>query len=148
MLHIIEGGTLHPVIASQTTLESHSNRIGHLEPLHPEHSMKRIKILLSHIRDKKNLKIGTLYFLWFNVSRQFFVRFFIQYFKTIICFIWFNVSRLFLSPTHKKLFVFPFSLFTSTHLYIHVHSPSCHPISNTLKPKTMSFTFNISMIST
>ena len=39
MLHITEGGTLHPVIASQTTLESHSNRIGHLESLHPKQTV-------------------------------------------------------------------------------------------------------------
>ena len=103
---------------------------------HVVHSMKRIEIFLNHIRDKNKFKIRTLYFLWFNVSRLLFVTFFIQCFKITISFIWFIVLRFFLSLTHKKLFAFLFTLFTSTLLYTHAHkNPSCHFISNTLKQK-------------
>ena len=109
---------------------------------HVVHSMKIIEILLEI---RANLKIETFYFLWFNVSRLLFVTFFIQCFKVIICFIWFKFLRIFLSLTYKKLFAFSFILFTSTLLYTHVHNPSCHPISNTLRQKTMSFTFNLSI---
>ena len=84
---------------------------------------------------RTNLKVETLYFLWFNVSRLIFVTFCIQCFKTTIYFIWFNVSRLFISLTHTKLFAFPFITFTFTPLYTHVHSLSYHPISNTLRKK-------------
>ena len=108
---------------------------------HMAHSMKRIEILL---KIRTNLKIETLYFFWFNVSKLLFISFFIQCFKTTICFIWFNVSRIFLSLTYKKLFAFPLTLFTSTPLYTHVHNPSCYPISNTLRQKIMSFTFSVS----
>ena len=38
------------------------------------------------------------------------------------------VSRLFLPLTHKKLFVFPFTLLTSTPLCTHAHSPWLHVI--------------------
>ena len=82
-----------------------------------------------------NLKIETLYFLWFNVSRLLFVTFFIQYFKATISFIWFNFLRFFLSFTHKKLFAFLFTLITSTALYTHAYNPSCHLISNMLIQK-------------
>ena len=111
---------------------------------HVAHSMKRIEILLSHIKNKNKFKIWTFYFFWFNVSRLLFVTFFIQYFKTTICFIWFNISRFFLSLTHTKLFTFPLTIFTSTPLYVDAHSHSCNPISHTLQPKMMSFTFNFS----
>ena len=77
----------------------------------------------------------TLYFLWFNVSRLIFDTLCIQYFKTTIYFNWFNVSRPSISHTHKKLFAFPFILFTFTPLYTHVHNLSYHPISNTLRKK-------------
>ena len=87
----------------------------------------------------------TFYFLWFNVSRLIFVIFCIQYFKTTIYFISFNVSRRSIFHTHKKLFAFPFIIFTFTPLYTHVHSLSYHPISNTLRKKMMSFSFNLSM---
>ena len=109
---------------------------------HMAHSMKRIEILLEI---RTNLKIETFYFIWFNVSRLLFVTVFIQCFKIIICFIWFKFLRIFLSLTYKKLFAFPFTLFSSTPLYTHVHSLSYHPISNMLRQKTMSFTFNFSM---
>ena len=102
---------------------------------HVAHSMKRIEIPLSYIRDKNNLKVETLYFLWFNVSRLIFVTFCIQCFKTTIYFNWFNVSRPSISHTHKKLFAFSFIIFTFTHLYTHVHSLSYLPISNTLRKK-------------
>ena len=92
--------------------------------------------------------VQSLYFLWFNVSRLIFVTFCIQCFKTSIYFIWFNVSRPSISHTHKKLFAFPFILFTFTPLYTHVHSLSYHPISNTLKEKMISFSFDLSMIPT
>ena len=38
---------------------------------HVAHSIKRIEILLSHIRDNNNFKIGTLYFILFlfNISK-------------------------------------------------------------------------------
>ena len=75
-----------------------------------------------------------------------------DYFATLL----FNVLRLlfflfgsifqdFSSLTHKKLFAFPLTLFTSSPLYTHVHGLSYHPISNTLGQKMMSFTFNFSM---
>ena len=55
------------------------------------HSMKRIEMILSHIRDKNKFKNRDSLFLWFNISRLLFVTFFIQYLKTTICFIWFNI---------------------------------------------------------
>ena len=99
-------------------------------------SLNRIEILLSHFKFQKKFK---------NRNSLFYL---IQCFKTNICFIWFNVSRLFISLTHIKLFTFQFSLFTFTHLHTHAHNPSCHPISNTPRPKMMSLTFNISMTPT
>ena len=112
---------------------------------HVAHSIKRIKITLSHIRDKNKFKSRDFLFSLVQCFKTIFVTLFIQNYKTTICFIWFNISRLFISHTHKKLFAFPFSLFTSTPLYTHVHSLSYHPISYTLRQKTMSFTFNLSM---
>ena len=115
---------------------------------HVTHSMKRIEIPLSHIRDKNKFKSSDFLFS------------FVQYFKTIFVTLLFNVLRLlfilfgsmfqdFSSLVHtKKLFAFPFTLFTSTPLYTHVHSFSYHPISNTLRQKTMSFTFNLSITRT
>ena len=47
------------------------------------------------------------------VSKLLFVKFFIQFFKTIICFIWFDVSRLFFSHTQKTFYIFihPFQFY-------------------------------------
>ena len=115
---------------------------------HVVHSMKRIEIPLSHIRDKNKFK---------NRDSLFHL---VLCFKTIFVTLLFNVLRLlfilfgsmfqdFSSLVHtKKLFAFPFTLFTSTPLYTHVHSFSYHPISNTLRQKTMSFTFNLSITRT
>ena len=103
---------------------------------HVAHSLKRSEILLSHDRDKNKFKnIDSLFplnlqwfkttfcFFWFNVSRV----------KTTISIIWFNVSRLFLSLRHKTLCIF-----------IHSFSLLLFAFSNTLIPKTISFTFNLS----
>ena len=103
---------------------------------HVTHSMKRIEIPLSHIRDKNKFKSSDFLFSL------------VQCFKTIFVTLLFNVLRLFISHTHKKLFAFPFTLFISTPLYTHVYSLSYHPISNTLRQKTMSFTFNLLMTPT
>ena len=92
-------------------------------------------ILLTYIIDKNKLKIWALFYLWFNISRLLFDKFFIQYFKTTIYLIWFNVLRFLLSPTHEKLFAFPSTIFTFTFLYTHVYSPSWHSISNTIRGK-------------
>ena len=113
---------------------------------HVVHSMKRIEIPLSHIRDKNKFKSrDSLFHL-------------VLCFKTIFVTLLFNVLRLLfvlfgsmfqdfpsLTHTHTQLFVFPFTIFTSTPLYTHVHSLSYHPISNTLRQKTMSVTFNLSI---
>ena len=107
--------------------------------------MQRIEILLSHIRDKNNYK---------NRDSLFPL---VQCFKTTFCYILYNVSKLLFisfsskfqdvsSLTHKKLFAFSFTIFTSTFLYTHAHSLSCHVISNLLKQKTMSFTFKSSTL--
>ena len=48
---------------------------------------------------------------------------------------------------NTNLFVFSFTIFTSCisiPLYILTHDPSYYLMSNTHKPKTMSFTFNLS----
>ena len=90
---------------------------------HVAYSMKRIEIPLSHIRYKNKFKSRDSLFHLVQCFKTIFVTLFIQCFKTIY-FIWFNVSRLLISHTHKKLFAFPFNLFTSTHLYTHVHSLS------------------------
>ena len=44
---------------------------------HVAHSIKRIEILLSHIRNTNNFKIGTLYFILFlfNISKLLFLHF-------------------------------------------------------------------------
>ena len=115
---------------------------------HVADSIKRIEILLNHIRNKNNFKSrGSLFPL-------------VQCFKTIFITLLFNVLGLlfvlfgsifqdFSSLTHtKELFAFPFMLFTSTPLYTHVHSLLYHPISNTFRQKMMSFTFNPSMTPT
>ena len=98
---------------------------------HVAHLIKRIEIL----------------FISFDSMFQdyFLLYFFFQCFKTTICFILFNISRLFFSHTHKKLFPFSFTIFTFTPLYTYAYNPLCYPISNTLKQKTISFTFNFSM---
>ena len=88
----------------------------------------------------------TFYFLWFNVSRLFFFLHFV--FNVLrLLFILFDLMFQDLSSlTHtKKLFAFLFIIFTFTPLYTHVHSLSYHPISNTLRKKMMSFSFNLSM---
>ena len=103
---------------------------------HVAHSMKRIEISLSHIRYNNKFKSRDFLFPLVQCFNTIFVTLFIQCFKTTICFIWFNISRLFIFHT-KKLFAFPFTLFTSTPLYTHVHGLSYHPISNTLGQKTM-----------
>ena len=102
---------------------------------HVMHSMKRIEIPLSHIRDKNKFKSWDSLFPLVQCFKTNFVIFCIQCFKIIIYFIWFNVSRSSISHTHKKLFAFPFIIFTFTLLYTHVHSLSYHPISNTLRKK-------------
>ena len=113
---------------------------------HVAYSMKRIEILLSHIRYKNKFNNRDFLFPLVQCFKTIFVTLFIQCFKTTISFIWFNVSRFFFSLTHKKLFVFLFTLFTSAPLYTHVHSVSYLPISNTLRQN--SFTFNPSMTTT
>ena len=115
---------------------------------HVAHSMKRIEIPLTHIRYKNKFKSGDSLFPLVQCSRLIFVTFCIQCFKITIYFIWFNVSRPSISHTHKKLFAFPFILFTFTPLYTHVHSLSYHPISNTLRQKMMSFSFDLSITPT
>ena len=110
---------------------------------HMAHSMKRIEIILNHIRDKNKFKNRDSLFLWFNISRLLFVTFFIQCFKNTYLFHLVQYFKIFpLSHTQKKLFAFPFTLFTSILLYSHA-SLSCHPILNTLEQKTMSFAFNL-----
>ena len=87
---------------------------------HVMHSMKRIEIPLSHIRDKNKFKSEDSSFLL------------VQCFKTIFVTLLFNVLRLLivsfgttfqdfssLTQKKKKLFAFPFTIFTSTHLYTH-----------------------------
>ena len=91
---------------------------------HVVHSMKRIEIFLSHIRDKNKFKNKDSLFPSVQCFKTIFVTFFIQCFKTTISFIWFNVSRFFFSLTHKKLFALLFTIFTSTHLYTHAHDKS------------------------
>ena len=93
---------------------------------HVAYSMKKIEILLNHIRDikklkklKKKLKIEIFYLFWFNVSILLFVTFFIQSFKTTICFIWFNFSKLLLSLAHKKtlcIFIHPFNFYSFVYI--------------------------------
>ena len=91
---------------------------------HVAHSMKIIEMLLNHIKDKNKFKNrDTLFPL-------------VQCFKTF-----------FLSHT-QKLYAFPFTISTSTHLYTFDFNPSCYLISNTLKQKMMSFIFNLSMTPT
>ena len=71
-----------------------------------------------------------LYFI-FNVLRLLFVSFD-------------SIFQDFSSLTHTKNSLhFHSPFFTSIYLDTHAYSPSCHPISNTLRPKTMSFTFNL-----
>ena len=70
-----------------------------------------------------------LYFI-FNVLRLLFVSFY-------------STFQDFSSLTHTKNSLHPFTIFTSISLYTHVYSSSCHPISNTFRPKTMSFTFHL-----
>ena len=51
----------------------------------------------------------------------------------------------FFSFTYTKHLLFSFTLFTSctsTPLHTHVHNPSCHPISNTLRLRTILQPFN------
>ena len=114
---------------------------------HVKHSMKRIEIPLSYIRDENKFKSRDSLFLL------------VQYFKTIFVTLLFNVLKLlfvlfgsmfqdfsFLIHTKNSLhFHSPFSLLL---LYIHVYSLSYHPISNMLRQKTMSFTFNLLMTPT
>ena len=115
---------------------------------HMAHSMKRIEMILSHIRDKNKFKNRDSLFFWFNISRPLFVTFFIQCLKDYYLFHLVQYLRLFLFLSHTKLFAFPFIIFSSTPLYTYAHSPSYYPISNTLRQKTMSFTFNLSTTST
>ena len=102
---------------------------------HVTHSMKRIEILLNHIKDNKKYENGDSLFPL------------VQYFKTtfnLLHFLFKVLRLLFISLgsmfqylsslTHtKKLFAFPFTIFTSAPLYTLAHNLSCHPISNTLK---------------
>ena len=109
---------------------------------------KRIEILLNHIRDKNKFK--SRLFISFGFSRPFFVTFFIQCSKSTICFIWFNVSRLFLFLTHKKTLCI--SIYHSN-FYSFIYTfpqllTSCYSVSNTLRQKTIPFTFNLSMTPT
>ena len=106
---------------------------------HVMHSMKRIEIFLSHIKDNNKFKNKNSLFHLVQCFKTIFVTFFIQYFKTTISFIWFDVSRFFFSLTHKKLFAFLFTHFTSTPLYTHAHNNLlCYLISNT-QTKTSTF---------
>ena len=117
---------------------------------HMAHSMKRIEIILNHIRDKNKFKNRDSLFLWFNISRPLFVTFFIQCLKDYYLFHLVQYLNIFLFLSHTKLFAFPFTIFSSTPLCTYAHSPSYHPISNTLrqKKKKMSITFNLSTTST
>ena len=56
------------------------------------------------------------------------------------CFIWFNLKILCISIHNFHLLHFYYFI------YIPTHSPLCHPMSNTHEQKTMSFTFNISIL--
>ena len=102
---------------------------------HVVHSMKKIEIPLSHIRDKNKFKSKDFLFPLVQYFKTIFVTLFIQCFKTTICFVSINILRLFIFHTHKKLFPFLFTIFTSILLYTHVHSLSYHPILNTLRQK-------------
>ena len=96
---------------------------------HVAHSIKRIEIFLSHIKDKNKFKNKNSLFHLVQCFKTIFVTFFIQYFKTTISFIWFDVSRFFFSLTHKKLFAFLFTHFT-LHLYIHMPTTTFYAISS------------------
>ena len=83
-------------------------------------SMKRIEILLSHIKDKNKLINDFLFYL-------------VQCFKTflikkinILCILWFNVSRLFISHTYTQNSLHFNSLFSplallSLYIYIYIY---------------------------
>ena len=108
------------------------------------HSKKIIEILLSHIRDKNKFKNRDSLFpliqcfktnfcyIFYSMFYDYYLFNLIQYFKTFHLF-----------HTHK-IFAFPFSILISTHLYTYAHSHSYRPILNTLRQKTILFTFNLS----
>ena len=117
---------------------------------HVAYSMKRIEIPLNHIRDKNKFKNSDPLFHLVQCFKTIFVILFIQCFKTTICFIWFNVSRLFLFLTHKKTLCI--SIYHSN-FYSFIYTfpqllTSCYSVSNTLRQKTIPFTFNLSMTPT
>ena len=114
------------------------------------HSMKRIEMILSHIRDKNKFKNRDSLFFWFNISRPLFVTFFIQCLKDYYLFHLVKYLRLFLFFTHTKLFAFPF---TFSILLFYIHMPiALHTIQSQIhldkKKKKMSITFNLSTTST
>ena len=107
-----------------------------------ENNWNTLKAILE-IRIK--LKIETLYFIWFNVSRLLFIIIYLMFQLSRLLFVLFgSIFQDFSSLSHTKLFAFPFTLFTFAPLYTHAHTPLCHLISNTLKQKMMLFTFSIS----
>ena len=112
---------------------------------HVTHSIKRIEILLSHISDNNNFKIGTLYFLWFNVSRLLFVTFYTMFQNYNLFHLVQSFKTFPLSHTQKSLCIFIHHF----HFYSFIYTcpqpfMSCHLISNTLKKKMMLFTFSLS----
>ena len=76
---------------------------------HVKHSMKRIEIPLSYIRDENKFKSRDSLFLL------------VQYFKTIFVTLLFNVLKLLL-VLFGSMFQ-DFSFFTHTKNYLHFHSP-------------------------
>ena len=76
------------------------------------------------------LKVKTLYFLWFNVSRLFLLHYLFNILR--ILFVSFgSIFQDFSSLTHTKNSLHFHSSFSLLLLYIHVHSLSYHPISTT-----------------
>ena len=106
---------------------------------------KKLKYFEATLEIRINIKIRTLYFLWFNVSKLIFITFFIQYFKTTICF-HLVVLRFFLFSHTQKTFcisIHPFNFYS----FIYTCPQPlalCHSISNTLRQKMIPFTFNLS----
>ena len=77
----------------------------------------------SHIRDKNKFK-NRLFISFGSMFQDYFCYIIIQCFKTTI-YLFGSMFQDFSFLVHtKKLFAFPFTLFTSTPLYTHVHSLS------------------------
>ena len=98
---------------------------------HVAYFMKRIEILLSHIRDKNKFKNMDLLFLL------------VQCFKTNFCFLLINISRLLFVSFGSIVQDFSSLSHTHTKNSLHFHNPSFHSISNTLQPKMMLFAFDL-----